>query len=75
MTTIQLTLNEDDLKALEQVLRYHYLHTKDLLALAEHILQQVQFVKAINFGKALADMTLEEDKQFQARLDSIPHRG
>lgn len=42
MTTIQLTLNEDDLKALEQVLRYHYLHTKDLLALAEHILQQVK---------------------------------
>jgi hypothetical protein len=48
MTTIQLTLNEDDLKALEQVLRYHYLHTKDLLALAEHILQQVKQKEVTN---------------------------
>lgn len=42
MTTIQLTLNEDDIHALELVLKYHYLHTEDLLALAEHILQQVK---------------------------------
>jgi hypothetical protein len=36
--------------------------------------QGMEADNAINFGKALADMTLEEDKQFQARLDNIPHK-
>jgi hypothetical protein len=36
--------------------------------------QGMKAENAINFGKALANMTLEEDKQFQARLDSIPHK-
>jgi hypothetical protein len=74
MTTIQLTLNEDDIHALELVLMFESTSEPMLVALAKHIVEQVQLVEAINFGKALADMTLEEDKQFQARLDSIPHK-
>ena len=75
LITIQLTLNEDDIHALELVLMFESTSEPMLVALAKHIVEQVQLVEAINFGKALADMTLEEDKQFQARLDSIPHRG
>jgi hypothetical protein len=74
MTTIQLTLNEDDIHALELVLMLESTSEPMLVALAKHIVEQVDLVKAINFGKALADMTLEEDKQFQARLDNIPHK-
>lgn len=42
MTTIQLTLNEDDIHALELVLMFKSTSEPMLVALAEHILEQVK---------------------------------
>jgi hypothetical protein len=42
MITIQLTLNEDDLKSLDMVINCKSSIDKNLIALAEHILQQVK---------------------------------
>jgi hypothetical protein len=45
MTTIQLTLNEDDIHALELVLMFESTSEPMLVALAKHIVEQVQLVK------------------------------
>jgi hypothetical protein len=42
MATIQLTLNEDDIHSLELVVMFHYINEPNLVALAEHILEQVK---------------------------------
>jgi len=42
MTTIQLTLNEEDIHALELVLFLRTINESNLVALAEHILEQVK---------------------------------
>jgi len=41
MTTIQITLNEDDLNALERFVRQTW-NDPDLMAIASHILEQVK---------------------------------
>jgi hypothetical protein len=74
LITIQLTLSEDDVSFLQEIVETG----EDMgVGICQHIVDQYNAVKAnnaINFGKALADMTLEEDKQFQTRLDNIPHK-
>jgi hypothetical protein len=42
MTTIQLTLSEDDLNALQRALNFHFVTDPDLVSIAEHILEQVK---------------------------------
>jgi hypothetical protein len=42
MTTIQLTLSEDDLEALRLVVYLKTINEQNLVALAEHILEQVK---------------------------------
>jgi hypothetical protein len=69
LITIQLTLYPDDIEACRVVSESS--DDLDLVSLCKHIVEQVD---AINFGKTLADITLEEDRQFQARLDNIPHK-
>lgn len=44
MTTIQVTLNADDLEALERFVRQTW-NDPDLMAIASHILEQVKLVK------------------------------
>jgi hypothetical protein len=41
MTTIQLTLNEDDIQALERIARQSW-NDPDMIAIATHILEQVK---------------------------------
>lgn len=40
MITIQITLNEDDIEALERLVRQHSWNDPDLVAIASHILEQ-----------------------------------
>ena len=42
MTTIQLTLNEDDIQALDRAVRFYFINDPDLVGLAQHILEQVK---------------------------------
>jgi hypothetical protein len=42
MTTIQITLNEDDIEALERLVRQHSWNDPDLVSIALHILEQVK---------------------------------
>jgi hypothetical protein len=68
LVTIQLTLSKDDVAFLQEIVETG----EDMgVGICQHIIDQYN---AITFGKTLADMTLEEDKQFQARLNNIPHK-
>jgi hypothetical protein len=42
MTTIQLTLNEGDIQALNRAVEFYFINDPDLVALASHILEQVK---------------------------------
>ena len=47
MTSIYLTLTPDDIHALELVLFLRTINEPDLVALAEHILEQVKMVEGV----------------------------
>jgi hypothetical protein len=42
MTTVQITLNEDDIEALERLIRQHSWNDPDLVSIATHIIEQVK---------------------------------